>query len=63
MFKCERCGSSTEEAFRLHDYCALCSKQLCNDCMEEGCCGHLPALSGMEVDSVVEEHYEDYVAR
>jgi hypothetical protein len=32
------------------DYCAKCSRDLCDACMESGCCGHKPALSGTEHD-------------
>ncbi len=59
MFKCERCGASTESAYDLHDYCAVCNKNLCNDCMETGCCGHVPALSGMEIEYSEEESHHD----
>jgi hypothetical protein len=52
MKLCERCGRSTDQLtanrFELFDYCAVCSKNLCNDCMEDGCCGNKPALSGTE---------------
>jgi hypothetical protein len=45
--KCERCGKGTE-GFELHDFCAVCGKNLCEGCMEKGCCGNVPASSGME---------------
>jgi hypothetical protein len=45
--KCERCGAESDD---LHDYCAVCSKNLCDPCMEHGHCGHIPALSGMGED-------------
>jgi hypothetical protein len=34
------------------DYCANCSKNLCEPCMARGCCGKRPAESGMKADSV-----------
>lgn len=46
---CERCGT-TETGFNLLDYCAVCSKDLCPACMKLGCCGHVPALSGIKRD-------------
>jgi uncharacterized protein CbrC (UPF0167 family) len=51
MNKCERCGarkSPTGEG--AHDYCAECGKNLCPACMAEGCCGQVPAESGMKAD-------------
>lgn len=55
---CERCGATpkfvTEGPFAggltLFDYCAVCSKNLCDDCMAKGHCGHTPARSGFEED-------------
>lgn len=47
---CERCGASPEGEYGLLDYCAHCSKDLCDNCMSKGCCGHVPAESGMESD-------------
>lgn len=32
------------------DYCALCSRHLCHQCMMSGCCGRTPAQSGQEAD-------------
>lgn len=52
--KCERCGKGTT-GYDLHDYCALCSRNLCADCMEKGCCGHVPAKSGSNEDGPSEE--------
>lgn len=46
---CERCRRSTT-GLRLHDYCRKCSKNLCDSCMAHGCCGTVPALSGMDED-------------
>jgi hypothetical protein len=43
--KCERCGAKIEPGEA--DYCAICSKDLCTECMVKGCCGNVPALSGM----------------
>jgi hypothetical protein len=44
--KCERCGKGPQGEFGLLDYCAECSKDLCPECMEKGCCGTVPAESG-----------------
>lgn len=46
---CERCGR-WPEGFRLLDFCAQCSADLCDKCMAEGCCGSVPAISGSEED-------------
>jgi hypothetical protein len=50
--QCERCGKRPvpvgEMDLGLLDYCAVCSKDLCDECMAEGCCGNVPALSGTE---------------
>jgi hypothetical protein len=43
---CERCGATALGEFTLLDYCAECSRDLCPSCMAQGCCGHVPALSG-----------------
>lgn len=32
------------------DYCAICRKPHCPDCMKKGCCGVKPAISGRRVD-------------
>ena len=48
---CERCGATVPgESYELYDYCAICFKNLCSTCMEKGCCGNVPAQSGMEAD-------------
>ncbi len=47
--KCERCGAGAK-GYGLLDYCAKCSKNLCDDCMKKGCCGIVPAQSGMGDD-------------
>lgn len=53
--KCERCGakspSATAGAFALFDYCAICSRDLCDVCMKIGCCGKVPANGGSESDN------------
>lgn len=54
--KCERCGAKKSRPFGagnfdLLDYCAHCSKDLCDACMAAGCCGHVPADSGQKADS------------
>lgn len=56
--KCERCGEGdtyTDDAGNTYtvdllDYCASCSKNLCTKCMSQGCCGSVPAESGMSDD-------------
>ena len=40
---CTRC-----EARGLWDYCDICEATLCDDCMDGGCCGHVPAISGVD---------------
>lgn len=51
---CERCGASKPRPdagpFEGLDYCAECSRDLCDACMEKGCCKHVPARSGMDED-------------
>lgn len=47
--KCERCKVDSQ-GYDLHDYCALCSKNLCSRCMARGCCGLTPARSGQDSD-------------
>lgn len=50
--KCERCGQSVPaDSYELFDYCADCCKNLCEECMEKGCCGNVPATSGSEADN------------
>lgn len=51
MSACERCRAAPE-GFGLHDYCEACSKNLCEKCMADGCCGSVPAKSGMAADDV-----------
>lgn len=46
--KCEKCGAGPKGEFGLLDYCAECSRNLCDDCMAKGCCGHVPAWSGQD---------------
>ena len=48
--KCERCGAYPK-GMRLLDYCAVCSTDLCDNCMLEGCCGNVPAISGSQEDN------------
>lgn len=48
--KCERCGAKPEGEYDLLDYCAKCSRDLCEACMAKGCCGHVPARSGSQDD-------------
>lgn len=47
---CSRCGSPSGIG-RDWDYCAVCDKTLCPDCMADGCCGNRPAESGLEADT------------
>lgn len=51
---CERCGSEPE-GYSLHDYCAICSRDLCKKCAEIGCCGNVPMVSGSDSDFDTEE--------
>lgn len=37
---CERCGQPHI------DYCGICDRDRCRSCMQQGCCGHVPAISG-----------------
>ncbi|MBN1204358.1 MAG: hypothetical protein JXB05_05490 [Myxococcaceae bacterium] len=39
---CERRG----KAYEIFDWCAHCERSLCPGCLQEGCCGSLPARSG-----------------
>ena len=48
--RCERCGGKAKGEYALLDYCAICSRDLCEDCMAKGCCGNVPALSGEKED-------------
>ena len=56
---CEKCGSKGSRikegpfagSYESLDYCAECSKDLCDSCMAKGCCGKVPAESGMEADN------------
>lgn len=58
MQTCERC-EATAEGYALWDYCAECSKNLCDACMKAGCCGNVPALSGTAADDDEEEERDD----
>jgi hypothetical protein len=53
--RCERCNAKAQGAYGILDYCAHCSKDLCDDCMAKGCCGHVPADSGEKADGSSEE--------
>ena len=49
MTKCERCEAKVPpDSYELMDACAKCGKNLCNACMEKGCCGEVPAWSEYE---------------
>ena len=47
--ECEKCKAKPE-GYNLFDYCADCLETLCPKCMKDGCCGEVPAVSGMERD-------------
>lgn len=55
MRECERCGATPEGEYDLFDYCLTCSKNLCPKCMAKGCCGIVPAESGVKADHGEEE--------
>lgn len=55
MKTCENCGAPPEGEYGLVDYCAECSRDLCPKCMAKGCCGNVPARSGMAEDGMAEE--------
>lgn len=48
--RCERCRALPNGPMGLHDYCATCSRDLCDPCMLVGCCGSVPAISGLDAD-------------
>lgn len=52
-YRCERCG--VLHSFLTLDYCAACSRNLCDKCMKLGCCGFVPAKSGDAIDRDGEE--------
>ena len=39
---CDRCGKACE-----CDFCRDCGKDLCRRCADDGCCGRVPARSGV----------------
>jgi len=46
--KCEKAGCrAVTQGYELFDYCTKCGRNLCADHMATGCCGSVPALSGM----------------
>ncbi len=47
---CERCRATPKGEYELFDYCGTCGKDLCGACMAKGCCGKVPAASGMTAD-------------
>lgn len=65
--RCEKCGARAPRKnagpFSLFDYCAVCSANLCDECMAKGHCGHIPARSGdaegMGEESWAEAHRDD----
>lgn len=54
MKRCESCGTKYPNAecgeYDLFDYCAVCSRDLCDRCLAKGCCGHVPGKSGLGED-------------
>lgn len=48
--KCDRCEANTKSKLKLFDYCGTCCANLCSSCMAKGCCGLVPACSGMDAD-------------
>lgn len=52
---CERCGAGPKGQYGLLDFCAVCSRDLCDECMSKGCCDHVPARSGTSEDARAEE--------
>lgn len=61
--ECERCKKYVGSGDI--DYCAHCSKDLCPECMGKGCCGYIPADSGLQADDtpMSEEDYHEIVER
>ena len=55
---CERCGAEPE-GYDLFDYCAECSQNLCSKCMRAGCCGSVPATSGMGEDDPEDDEIDN----
>ena len=53
MSKCERCGA------RALDYCAGCRQDLCDSCVEEGCCYLIPAESGHYQEQLDEDEQQE----
>lgn len=51
--QCERCNKETK-GYELFDYCATCGKNLCDEHMKAGCCGVVPAASGMQATDEAE---------
>jgi len=56
--KCERCGAIPQDGFL--DECAVCRKELCENCMEAGCCGCVPAKSGLLDDDEEDQGKTEY---
>jgi len=61
--RCEGCGARSPSPgasrYAMLDYCAECSRDLCDACMEKGCCGQVPALSGTAADFGEDEDLHD----
>jgi hypothetical protein len=49
--KCEKCSKVLDI---MGDYCAVCYKNLCDECMDKGHCGNTPAKSGCDEDAKFE---------
>lgn len=54
---CETCGERVGAGVGF-DYCAVCGRNLCAPCMQQGCCGLRPARSGRAEDFPVLAHAE-----
>ncbi len=52
MKACERCEfTHPKDSYDLLDYCAVCSKDLCELCLAAGCCGRVPAKTEGDDDN------------
>ena len=56
---CSKCGhrAGTAGKFAMYDHCDVCKKFLCTECMRNGCCENIPAVSGDLADA--EREVED----
>lgn len=48
---CDRCSRQCENLdvhdTSFYDWCAECKRHLCGPCFQDGCCGNVPAKSGL----------------